>query len=372
MPTTCASPWFQVPLPSPSVAAGSSTSTPAGGLPTSGWGEHCGGEGSDSNSGTGSSCGTSQDEGSPRGESDTSAAAAAAAEAAGKTKCHGEGYNSSGSEAAGGTRTTTGLSSRGTLSSCDDGGTPSFPSQQHQQHIPTPSMQAAKTGSQQEGHCHRRRRRRHGREAGHSSGSGGGSRGGGSGGATDDDLYLPVVTFHDAYMDKERGLVCVVMEYMDGGTLQKFVSDKQALSEPALAGVARSVLHGLAEMHAQRKIHRDIKPSNILLDRQGRVKISDFGLVRELTKTGSFAKTFTGTVTYMSPERIEDSGHGFPSDIWSLGMVRGHTQPTLPAPPFSTNSSLSLIDNLVLRHCFCPSISSSFYALQAILRSSRT
>lgn len=129
------------------------------------------------------------------------------------------------------------------------------------------------------------------------------------------------MTFHDAYMDRERGRVCMVMEYMDGGTLQQFVSGGQALSEPALAAVARSVLRGLAEMHAQRKIHRDIKPSNILLDRQGRVKISDFGLVRELNETGSFAQTFTGTVTYMSPERIQDIGHGCPSDIWSLGMV---------------------------------------------------
>lgn len=130
------------------------------------------------------------------------------------------------------------------------------------------------------------------------------------------------MTFHDAYMDRERGRVCMVMEYMNGGTLQQFVTGRQALSEPALAGVARSVLRGLAEMHAQRKIHRDIKPSNILLDRQGRVRISDFGLVRELNETGSFAQTFTGTVTYMSPERIQDTGHGCPSDIWSLGMVR--------------------------------------------------
>lgn len=303
---TCISPHVQVPLPSPSVAAGSSTSIAAGGLPTSEWGEHSG-EGSDSNSGTGSSCGGSQDEGSPKTVPDATAGGAVVE--TGKTEFHGEEYNSSGSEGAGGTRTTTGLSSRGTLSSRD--GTPSFSSQQCQPPTPTASTQPTKTGPPQEGTRRRHRRRHNRREAGDGSD--------GSGGASD--LYLPVVTFHDAYMDKERGLVCVVMEYMDGGTLQKFVSDKQELSEPALAGVVRSVLRGLAEMHAQRKIHRDIKPSNILVDRQGRVKISDFGLVRELTKTGSFAKTFTGTVTYMSPERIEDSGHGFPSDIWSLGMV---------------------------------------------------
>ncbi|CAM9656210.1 unnamed protein product, partial [Ectocarpus sp. 12 AP-2014] len=158
----------------------------------------------------------------------------------------------------------------------------------------------------------RRRRRRAGGHDGSSSNNPSKSK----------DFTLPIITFHDAYMDRERGRVCMVMEYMNGGTLQEFVSGGQALSEPALAGVARSVLRGLAEMHAQRKIHRDIKPSNILLDSQGRVKISDFGVVRELNQTGSFGQTFTGTATYMSPERIKDSGHGCPSDIWSLGMVR--------------------------------------------------
>lgn len=119
----------------------------------------------------------------------------------------------------------------------------------------------------------------------------------------------------------ERGRVCIVMEYMDGGTLQQFVTRREVLPEPALAAVARSVLRGLADMHAKRQIHRDIKPSNILLDRQGRVKISDFGVVRELNQTGSLAKTFTGTLTYMSPERITETNYSYASDIWSLGMV---------------------------------------------------
>lgn len=137
--------------------------------------------------------------------------------------------------------------------------------------------------------------------------------------STDHDF--PVVAFHDAYTDVERGRVCMVMEYMDGGTLQQFLARREALSEPSIAAVARSVLRGLAEMHAKYKIHRDIKPSNILLDRQGRVKISDFGVVRQLNQTGSLAQTFTGTLAYMSPERIKDLDYSYPSDVWSLGMV---------------------------------------------------
>lgn len=147
--------------------------------------------------------------------------------------------------------------------------------------------------------------------------SGGGAGGSGSGSRPDP----PVVALHDAYTDTERGRVCMVMEYMDGGTLQQFIDRHEALSEPALAAVARSVLRGLAEMHANHQIHRDIKPSNILLDRHGRVKISDFGVVRELNRTGSLAQTFTGTLTYMSPERIVESDYSTPSDVWGLGMV---------------------------------------------------
>jgi serine/threonine protein kinase len=70
-----------------------------------------------------------------------------------------------------------------------------------------------------------------------------------------------------------------------------------------LASVAYSVLLGLSSVHQSKQIHRDIKPSNILLDRDGRIKISDFGIARKLEHSISMASTFTGTLTYMSPER---------------------------------------------------------------------
>lgn len=145
--------------------------------------------------------------------------------------------------------------------------------------------------------------------------------------------HFPVVAFHDAYTETEHGCVCMVMEYMDGGTLQQFVSRGQALSESSLAAVAHSVLRGLAEMHAKHQIHRDIKPSNILVDRHGRVKISDFGIVRELTGASSLATTFTGTLTYMSPERITERDYSYPSDLWSLGLVSPGARPWKSSRP---------------------------------------
>jgi hypothetical protein len=107
---------------------------------------------------------------------------------------------------------------------------------------------------------------------------------------------------------------------MNAGTLQDLVAAKIDVTERMLASVALSVLSGLAEVHASKQIHRDIKPSNILLDRDGGIKISDFGIARKLEHSVSMASTFTGTLTYMSPERISGQEYSYPSDIWSLGV----------------------------------------------------
>lgn len=67
-----------------------------------------------------------------------------------------------------------------------------------------------------------------------------------------------------------------------------------------------------------RVIHRDIKPSNILLNSQGELKISDFGVSGQLTASVSKCQSWVGTVTYMSPERIGGDSYSFQSDIWSV------------------------------------------------------
>jgi len=91
------------------------------------------------------------------------------------------------------------------------------------------------------------------------------------------------------------------------------------IPETMLAMIADSVLCGLEAIHARKQIHRDIKPSNILLDCKSNVKISDFGIAKELN-TASLANSFTGTLTYMSPERIAGDDYSYTSDVWSLGL----------------------------------------------------
>lgn len=92
--------------------------------------------------------------------------------------------------------------------------------------------------------------------------------------------------------------------------------------EAFLAAFSRQVLLGLHYLHTKKhQLHRDIKPENILLNSQGRVKLSDFGISKELEKTKALTQTFVGTLSYMSPERIQGLEYGYSSDIWSLGLV---------------------------------------------------
>lgn len=89
-----------------------------------------------------------------------------------------------------------------------------------------------------------------------------------------------------------------------------------------LPELARQVLLGLSHLHdAARICHRDIKPSNLLLSSSGQLKISDFGVSSQLSNSMSRCLSWVGTVTYMSPERIQGHSYGFNTDVWSLGLL---------------------------------------------------
>ncbi|RLN78414.1 hypothetical protein BBJ28_00012541 [Nothophytophthora sp. Chile5] len=113
-----------------------------------------------------------------------------------------------------------------------------------------------------------------------------------------------LVCLYDAFMNPNEGNVSIVVEYMDGGSLQDIVDTGGCTSEVVLANISFRVLKGLAFLHGTHQLHRDIKPSNLLINHFGDVKVSDFGIVREMENSMAKATTFVGTLTYMSPERI--------------------------------------------------------------------
>jgi serine/threonine protein kinase len=131
-----------------------------------------------------------------------------------------------------------------------------------------------------------------------------------------------LLTLYGAFLLREHEVV-LVLEYMDGGSLENVVAQVGAMaSERALAGVAFQVLEALRYMQERKKVvHRDIKPPNVLLNSRGQVKLSDFGIASQLGDSAAMCGTFVGSFRYMSPERVQRRPYGFASDIWSFGLV---------------------------------------------------
>lgn len=130
-----------------------------------------------------------------------------------------------------------------------------------------------------------------------------------------------LVEFHGAFYTPASGQISIALEYMDGGSLADILRAKKSIPEPILSVITHKLLHGLNFLHGVRHlVHRDIKPANLLINLTGEPKITDFGISAGLENSVAMCATFVGTVTYMSPERINNDCYSYPADIWSLGL----------------------------------------------------
>eukprot|EP00919_Chromeraceae_sp_WS-2016_P048052 GHVR01113856.1.p1 GENE.GHVR01113856.1~~GHVR01113856.1.p1 ORF type:complete len:393 (-),score=80.43 GHVR01113856.1:488-1666(-) len=135
-----------------------------------------------------------------------------------------------------------------------------------------------------------------------------------------------LIQFYVAHFDASSTCVYIAMEYMDLGSLHDLqVSLRKSghaatLPEHLLANVLMQSLIGLNVLHSNDCIHRDIKPHNILINSQGEVKLTDFGISKSLD-TMSICNTFVGTQLYMSPERVTCDDYSYSADIWSFGLL---------------------------------------------------
>lgn len=110
-----------------------------------------------------------------------------------------------------------------------------------------------------------------------------------------------ILSLYNAFVDPKSGLINLVIEYMDGGSLEDLVRQGGCKDEQVLADIARQTLNGLVFLHRNKSVHRDIKPANVLCSSSGIIKIADFGISKILDQTSGFANSFVGTVCYMSP-----------------------------------------------------------------------
>lgn len=129
-----------------------------------------------------------------------------------------------------------------------------------------------------------------------------------------------IVSIYDVGQDED--VHYIVMEYVEGMTLNDLIKQKAPLQVEEAVHIASQICDALDHAHANEIIHRDIKPHNILMGKNGRVKVTDFGIARagtssSITQTGSVV----GSVHYFSPEHAKGIAAGAKSDLYSLGIV---------------------------------------------------
>ncbi|WP_309121349.1 Stk1 family PASTA domain-containing Ser/Thr kinase [Paenibacillus sp.] len=129
-----------------------------------------------------------------------------------------------------------------------------------------------------------------------------------------------VVSIYDVGQDEETHFI--VMEYIEGSNLNDIIKAQAPLQTAEAVHIATQICDALEHAHANGIIHRDIKPHNILIGKNGRVKVTDFGIARAIT-TSTITQTGSviGSVHYFSPEHAKGVTAGEKSDLYSLGIV---------------------------------------------------
>ncbi len=170
-----------------------------------------------------------------------------------------------------------------------------------------------------------------------------------------------IVTIHD--FGQVGDVYFLLMEFVDGVNLRQAMTAGRFTPEQALA-IVPPVCEALQYAHEHGIVHRDIKPENLLLDKEGRVKIADFGIAKMLGETSSGQELAesqpAGTPQYMAPEQKERRVADHRADIYSLGvvlyeMLTGELPADKLQPPSRRVQVDVRIDEIVLRAATTPS-----------------
>ena len=131
-------------------------------------------------------------------------------------------------------------------------------------------------------------------------------------------MHPNIVNVYD--VGEEGGIHYIVMELVEGITLKKYIEKKARLSVKEAISIAIQVSMGIEAAHSNHIIHRDIKPQNIIISKEGKVKVTDFGIAKAAT-SNTITSNVMGSVHYTSPEQARGGYSDEKSDIYSLGIT---------------------------------------------------
>lgn len=177
-------------------------------------------------------------------------------------------------------------------------------------------------------------------------------------------LHPNVVNVYD--VGEDRGLYYMVMELVEGITLKEYIEKKGRLSHKEVISIAIQMCSGIGAAHVAGIIHRDIKPQNIIISKDGKVKVTDFGIAKAVT-SNTISTNAMGSVHYTSPEQARGGFSDQKSDIYSIGitlyeMVTGQV-------PFDGDSTVSVAIKHLQEEITAPSelVSDIPYSLEQII-----
>src|ERR1700730_17851170 len=158
--------------------------------------------------------------------------------------------------------------------------------------------------------------------------------------------HAGIVTVFDVREDEETGAPYLVMEYIEGQSLQQLVSrENRTLPLTTTLRLIEEVAEALHYAHALGVVHRDIKPANILVTPDGHPKIADFGIAKLIQTDLTLPGQVLGSPAYMAPEQLSDEGGDARSDLFSLGVILYHM--LTGHRPFQGNSTTTVCFKLV-------------------------
>ena len=181
-------------------------------------------------------------------------------------------------------------------------------------------------------------------------------------------MHPNIVNVYD--VGEEKGIYYIVMELVDGITLKNYIAKRGRLGYKEAVTIALQVSMGLEVAHRNHIIHRDIKPQNIIISRDGKVKVTDFGIAKAAT-SDTITSNVMGSVHYTSPEQARGGYSDEKSDVYSLGvtlyeMLTGevpfdgettvaiairHIQEPMPSPRKINPDIPYSVDQIVLKCC---------------------